>query len=196
MNLKAKTTNTSKLFENQLPNAHWIAEYCEPGYDAPKNGIILDNWNAHSERLIDFLESRNYSIEWADEWDQCQSCNKAVRTSPNSYDYTPYYHIFDCSIICINCIKDYYFEEYLEECINNPETFFKLPQSELTDRGFIKITQNIYETWWHHGQTDKPQKILAKQLGQCPNSQNIFGEFENSQFYSKYSLFSRTPPKD
>lgn len=94
--------------------------YAEPGYDG--DVVALGNWNACSRynretqrsedidgmpaRLGEALEKLGVAIEWSDEWTTCDECGKLVRTSPDSYSWTPSYKIDDdsCETLCHECI--------------------------------------------------------------------------------------------
>src|SRR5262245_37415400 len=86
-------------------NIEWRADYAEPGYDKGEHGILFANWNHYPSRLTDILERMGYAIEWSDEWAQCDDCNRAVRTSGDSYGWRRFYYMpdDDCTILCADC---------------------------------------------------------------------------------------------
>ena len=106
----------------------------------------------------DLLEKLGCSIEWEDEWTTCE-CGKAVRTSPDSYGWTPYYVVYDdCEVVCGDCIKED-ISEYLEHCQNDPDKAI-LPQFNinLAEHGYEQYNGE-FETGLHTGQDDDPHKI-------------------------------------
>lgn len=105
--------------------------YAEPGYTEPECGLIaFGNWNGVDypvdgppqqyhwrttaedngvKRLGDLFERLGVSIEWSDEWSTCGDCGKAVRTSPDSYGWTPAYNeklLNSGGFYCLECEPD------------------------------------------------------------------------------------------
>ncbi len=96
------------MAKNHIENLEYCREYIEPGYDNPKKAILLSNWNYFPSDLCDILERYGYDIEWQDEWTRCDGCNKAMRTSSDSYDWQPSYiqnnETGEC--FCIECLSE------------------------------------------------------------------------------------------
>ena len=91
----------------EAENMGWSPGYAEPGYDDSKKGILFANWNVFPRGLDNILERAGYAIEWSDEWDTCQDCNKAVRLVPDSHGWTPSY-VFTTNgdFLCTACAKE------------------------------------------------------------------------------------------
>jgi hypothetical protein len=90
----------------EIDNMGYVAGYAEPGHTEPEKGILFANWNVFPRELPDVLERAGYAIEWSDEWSTCEDCGKAVRTSPNGWDWSPYYAeslISEDSMVCLDC---------------------------------------------------------------------------------------------
>lgn len=103
---------------SRIDDVQFHSEYAEPGYSDNANGIAVGNWNEVSrwdlkekksvvidttpELFSELLEKLGVSLEWSDEWTTCDSCGKLIRTSPNSYDWTPFYER-DGETVCHNC---------------------------------------------------------------------------------------------
>jgi len=137
----------------------YCLEYAEPGYSNPKRGILFGNWNHYPKRLTSILKKAGYAIEWSDEWSQCQNCNRAIRTSPDSYGWRKYYVIYnDCEVICADCVKNDLdaYEEYLLNKHTHADTF----DIDWSERGFTRINVDSYENGFHAHQTDKPSDIV------------------------------------
>lgn len=134
--------------------------YSEPGYEEPKSGILLANWNRYPNRLTDILEKLGYSIEWSDEWARCQECNKIIRISPDSYSWRRYYIIYDGSETCADCVKEDLdtYESYLLNNPNKADTF----DVDWEARGFSKFNKDCYENGFHPHQNDNPKEIVKK----------------------------------
>ena len=85
---------------------NWSAEYAESGYGAPEKGILFADWNVFPRGVDTILERAGYDLQWSDEWGTCEDCGKAVRTSPDGWDWHPYYaeaEIENGSFICLDC---------------------------------------------------------------------------------------------
>ena len=91
----------------EIDNMGFAAEYAEPGYTQPKRGVLMANWNVLPRGLDTILERAGYAIEWSDEWSTCESCNRAVRTQPDSYFWEPAYKLVnDSELLCTECYAD------------------------------------------------------------------------------------------
>ncbi len=118
----AKSSAPTRQGRNWAENMLWCAEYAEPGYDDPKQGICLANWNAIDQynretksreviddtpkRVGDLLERIGVDLQWEDEWSLCHCCSRAVRTQPDGWSWTPSYRIVDeCELLCLDCFK-------------------------------------------------------------------------------------------
>jgi hypothetical protein len=86
-----------------IENLQWSPGYAEPGYDEPKRGVLLANWNHFARDIDRVLERMGFAIEWEDEWSTCSDCYKVFRTSPDSMCWTPSYVMGDGEIWCKEC---------------------------------------------------------------------------------------------
>jgi uncharacterized protein (TIGR02996 family) len=116
---------------HQLNYVTFSHAYAEPGYTEPESELIaFGNWNSVSfpvegpptqygwrttaedngpERLAELFERLGVAIEWADEWSTCSDCGKALRTSPDSYGWTPAYNeklVEHGEFLCLECCPD------------------------------------------------------------------------------------------
>ena len=87
----------------EIDNMGFSPSYAEPGYEQPKRGILLANWNVFPSTIDTLLERYGFAVEWSDEWTTCSNCNKAMRTEPSSYDWTPAYTVEDGGEYCRDC---------------------------------------------------------------------------------------------
>ena len=180
------------------------AGYGEPGYDDPEIGIIATgNWNNDDEydrekrervvtstlpkRVAELLEKLGVSIEWEDEWSECSDCGKLVRTSADSYSWQPSYVCGDGELLCHDCVEEDP-EEHLKSLEGNPSVCNTLENIDPTEHGYVAFNEDSYESGWHPGQTDDP-KTVAKELRERGVSRFVFQLDENSQFYSRWSVF-------
>jgi len=166
----------------------------EPGYD--DRPILAANWNGPSSNDYEYKDGKqelthfgkqkhklakigNYierhlephvGLEWSDEWICCNECNKAVRSSPNSYSWIRSYVWVEDSVICRECY-DGCEEEIIDEYTNDYHFGFqnKSLSSEWTERlekhGFTCWSEkedycSSYETGFYPGQNDDPQKVF------------------------------------
>ncbi len=89
--------------EQEVANMGYATAYAEPGYAQPTKGILFANWNYLPRDFDKVLERAGYAVEWSDEWATCDGCNNAVRTSPDSYCWTPSYVLDDDGVYCLAC---------------------------------------------------------------------------------------------
>jgi hypothetical protein len=181
-----------------------FAGYGEPGYDDPEIGIIATgNWNNDDtydqekrervvtstlpSRVAEVLEKLGVEIEWSDEWSSCSDCGKLVRTSADSYCWQPSYVCGDGELLCHECVEQDP-EEHLKSLEDNERACNTIDSIDPADHGYIAFNEDSYESGWHPGQTDDPAKI-AKELRERGVSRFVFQLDENSQFYSKWSVF-------
>lgn len=169
--MKPDFTHLCELVETKTGRSFTFApDYVEPGHSSPERGIVFGNWNpacgfdkpkADQKRdpvakLSRILERSGFELEWEDEWSTCGDCGKAVRTSADSYGWTPYFRIVnECELVCLDCLDPV---EYLEECEDDPTKAFP-PEWNPVDYGYTKHNGD-FETGFHPGQTDSPEAIL------------------------------------
>lgn len=176
----------------------------EPGYE--DQIMVLGDWNriegyGPRERVLPIkvdriMERLNKSLErleefgirtdWDDEWDACEDCNKCFRTSGNSYFWVPsFYQNEHGSRFCLNCID---WSEVVEECQGTTKGWV-YEKHHLEDLGYVQIKDG-FESGWHPGQTDDPQKV-ADRMDKAGCRSYIFVLDEQSQFYSRWSVWAK-----
>lgn len=114
---RAVDAEMNRLLHNQNTNEwlngiSWYEGYAEPGCSSANEkepgidtGILIANWNNFKE-LGNKFEALGIPLEWEDEWVECDSCNKIVRTEPHSYDWQPHYVCGDGHLDCLTCIRE------------------------------------------------------------------------------------------
>lgn len=181
--------------------------------------VVLGNWNDKRfsvkdgegpitlaervpSRLANLLESIGAEIEWCDEWTECNGCYKAIRTEPNSYDWQPEYAWVDgCEIYCTACLMDdpeaaLVDGDYID---NAAKCVTWADASMLIGLGFQQwepSDPHTYEAGWHPGQTDDPNAVLAEIQAADDGVQTVFLLDESSQFYVKFSAWTRPTDTD
>lgn len=214
----------------------YYAGCAEPGYD--DKPVIAANWNgpydheysrdyentankrvlteqgkqkARLARLGKWIEDEfndHVALEWSDEWTSCDECGKAVRTSPNGYEWQAYY-VQDPQygdLACGDCVKKDP-ETYLQWFTNDdnraiPSWLIKGANAAGFDCAendeYFKDTCKRYETGLHLGMNDTPEKALAslhKVFGKAwfeENMDYVFAITETSQFYVTWTVLVRS----
>jgi hypothetical protein len=178
--------------QSEIDNLNYASEYAEPGYTQPAKGIVFANWNKFPRELTDILERAGYAVEWSDEWAICDGCQKAVRTSPDSYSYTPSYAFVSGEILCVECIAADP-EDYLAEMSGDATRCLTVDlhsQIDLATYGYEKHNPESFESGFHPGQNDNPH-MIAKALEAEGITDYLFVQDEQSQFYIRFSVWVR-----
>jgi hypothetical protein len=180
-------TNLYKMLDKY--NIQTTSGCIEPGYD--DKPVALANWSNIPEKVYKALEFMGYSCEWEDEWLQCDNCYKSFRSSPDSYGWEMYGHIFDGFALCGDCIE---WDELLESYENNPRmavttSLFYKHENEITSR--YSLVTDDYQNGFHEGMSDNPKKILAKIRENDKSGRYIFVITEQSQFYITFAVYKR-----
>lgn len=176
-----------------------ILEYLD--LDDPDTDSL--NWNIKNN-LIE-------SVEWGfdDEYRICDNCqDQVLRTSPDSYGWTPdYYTDSDGYIYCKACCDDL---DLLRESIINTQDQIdnnnqpsSLPHIFDLDDTWIKIVDpddKYYHHWQnglHHGMNDDPLRqgklVRSIRIDNKPIFQVIFRIYP-SQFYVEWDTYLRVDP--
>lgn len=162
--------------------------YLEPGYNSPENGkIIFSDWNKFPQYVIELLELAGHATEWYDEWLVTDNGN-AVRTSPDSYSWTPSYLLTEDGDVLTR-------EDSAEEWINyvkcsdwchTPRALPSWINPEEYD--FKAYREEVYQSGLHQGMNDDPKEVLVEIFGEDGNSEVVFTR-EHSQFYVEWKAW-------
>lgn len=169
----------------RIEDINWSHEYAEPGYSQPSKGILFANWNYFSGDAANLLEKYGYSIEWEDEWTTCSGCNRAMRTSPDSYSWQPSYFEMNSEMLCKECVD---MEAYLETLENKPHRAVNDHISP-ADYGYVKLEGN-FEAGLHLGQDDNPTEIF-KRLRAEGHKRLLFCIDSIGQFDAFFSIWEK-----
>mgnify|MGYP001561251471 CR=1 FL=1 len=106
--------------KSEVENMGSAEKYAERGYTQPARCILFANWNVLPSAAGDLLEKLGYACEWSDEWTTCSDCQRALRTSPDGYDWRPYfeffesdrnwsdpYHVSESGDLCLDCLQEW-----------------------------------------------------------------------------------------
>lgn len=150
------------------------AGYAEPGYSGDL--IATGNWNnvtaynrkTHKfkvvnkapERISKLLEKLGVELAWSDEWTTCDTCQKLVRITGDSYSWTrAYVEDEGHGAMCRECVAEDP-EPHLEAIENDHSRAWTLENINPEDHGYILIKQE-FEKGLYGGQSDDPAKIAA-----------------------------------
>jgi hypothetical protein len=175
------------------------AEYCshcgEPGYDQPKAGVILCNWNNISKEDQDLLEAEGYSLEWQDEWTIDYDNNKAYRTSPDCYHWQPSVWWNDDGQMFTT---DDDVSMWIAEMTDNAQTSLPswITQANLEDAGFELYSDHEESGLFSDMNADprKRFKEIKDRFGE--DCEVVFRMTEVSQFYVVWESWVRPAQAD
>jgi hypothetical protein len=165
--------------------------------DDPETVVVLADWNSlrKAEKAIEALNRADVPIEalWSDEYSQCDACYKFVRTSPDSYAWTPQYVVMEEYVICRNCVNTKMQSKYIKMLTKSPlrgERWMLntiLSDKDLEDNGFTEWDDN-FETGFHEYQDDDPS-VIAKYLWLQGVTELLFSCVSQEQFYTRFSAW-------
>lgn len=159
--------------------------YEETAYDYPEDLEVQKYFTA----WLDYLTQGMWGF--SDEYSVCEHCNRAFRTSPDSYSWTANYWLGDGFIICDECVKEDFAEEYLESMHNNPKIANTiLSDNEMENIGYEKVNADNYESGWY-GTCDDPQEILEKEMEINPEYDYVFSVCGSGQFHTYFDLWRK-----
>ena len=169
--------------------------YAEPGYgNAQGDDVIATaNWNGIDEkwtdntieRLSGALERLGVEIEWSDEWCACSECSKLVRTSGDSYSWTPSYWLGDGELLCLECVESDP-GAYLESLEGNTRAGETLG-IDLEANGYVEL-EGGFEHGLHDGQDANP-KSIGKALEAAGVEKYLFRCDDQGQFDTRFSVW-------
>lgn len=165
--------------------------------DSSKQFVIVQSWDTvnhpnfkHFKLLLAELEIEEYNFGFADEYTTCSECGSIIRTSPDSYDWSPDYWLNceDGEIICRECLTTCE-DDYIEWLVRREKPSGSiLDVDKLIEHGFTVILEGL-KNGFHPGDTDSPSAILAY-LKPC---YNVVFLISNSQFTTGFDVLIRNP---
>jgi len=202
--INVATKNNEKHVAQRIRYAsesYYADDYAEPGYSLKEGqqGILFGNWNDEygenktdtMRRLCSILERMGFELEWEDEWTCCSGCNKAMRTSPDCYQWLKCWVEYNGDCLCPECFKDIEEDYVEEELVDNPRLAV-LPQQkiDLAKYGFIK-QEDEFENGFHHGQDDDPKEIFERIKEEHKDTDVVFEVDGKGQFDISFSVWLR-----
>lgn len=182
--------------KKRAPQNHYLDDvrfapgYAEPGYDEPAAGIVaIANWNdcdgdASMSRLADLLEHAGVSIEWCDEWIECDDCMRTFRTSTDGPGWQMSGVIDEEGCYCMNCIDAGDYLRNLEGKDRKCNTISRLNPAE---HGYQLIADQ-FENGLYDGQAASPRKI-ASALRAAGFARYVFNLDSTGQFDVQFSVW-------
>jgi len=149
--------------------------------------LILSSWDDLNmiEKIIHCNIDSLIEYGFYEEYNETTCCGKIVRTSPDSYSWSPEFYILECELVCKDCLS---FEKLITDIENNPSKCNQLFKNEkFVEYGYFKLNDEDYENGLHQGQNDDPKKIFDE----LENEYNsiVFSINEVSQFYIKFDVW-------
>ena len=174
---------------NEWLNDNYAKElYDETRYELPED--IRDR--EYFTIWLDYLTDGMWGF--SDEYSVCEHCNKAFRTSPDSYSWVANYWIGDGFIICEDCVRKDYSEEYLESLENNPNTANTiLSDDEIKKAGYKKIVADCESGWC--GRCDDPEKMLEQEKKSNKDGRYLFSISGTGQFHTDFDMWEKIAQK-
>lgn len=131
-----------------------------------------------------------FELCFTDEYFTCSGCGILLKLSSSYYGDLKDHYLFECELLCRDCYTD---SDILDDCLNNPHKAVNNRQLRegLDVAGFTLCNESVYESGWHPGQTDNPEKILAAAELQWPGHDFIFEIAGAGQFDISFNLWRR-----
>jgi hypothetical protein len=152
--------------------------------------LVVSDWEEHAQIEAKANNTMDDMLgdDWGfmDEYTCCSGCNKILRTSPTSYGWTPDYVVFDCSILCKDCLD---ITEYLESIENDPKKANQVyTEAEILEAGYIRINTDDYEAGMHDVHDDP---VAIYEALRYEHSAVIFSITDTSQFTINFAVYSK-----
>ena len=192
--ITAKRTGTILQALQDKQDMESCACYGERGYTDPENGILFCNWNNVSKRVMNYLESAGFELEWSDEWYIDYDNSKAWRTSPDSYSWVrAIVYTEDGEVLT----PDDGAGEVIEALAMTDQghTPHAVPdwvsEDDLESAGYTAIN-GMYESGFHPGQDDNPADIAKSAFDR--GAESVIFRIDNvGQFDVHFQGFARYP---
>jgi hypothetical protein len=179
----------------------WFDKYADPRRDAGK-GVLVANWNefprkgdkqfnwsSKGRKFQSILEQMGYELDWSDQTSRCEHCNGAITEGPDYYGDTAHYAILGECVVCENCIRTDFTEEYLESLEDNPRRAVHIHGIDPTQHGY-ELLQDGFESGFHPGQNDSPEKIF-RTLRDAGHTGLLFAITDSGQFDVRFAVYKR-----
>jgi hypothetical protein len=120
------------------------------------NYLILHDYN---DMIIDFLDNNRVDYYYDDSCTSCSNCNCFINLY--NYHFSEAEVLNDCEIVCNDCIKKDYKQEYLYERVNKPKKAIRqyiISHDDMVQYGYDKLDKD-YNTGLYEWSNDNPQDI-------------------------------------
>jgi len=166
----------------------------EKRIEASKSWIEFENYLSSLDvEAVDF-EDFGVTQVFGDEYSRCAcgNCSNIVRTSPDSYSWTPPLFLNCEGYVSDECVADGSFDDdILENYVNEQRSLPTVRSPE--DLGLVQINEDSYQHGWYGGQLDSPAPII-----EALNEANIDVWFKvyPRQFDLDFDVYVREGDKD
>lgn len=162
--------------------------------------VIVEGWDDRKaieeateltmEEVAEILTGDSDNWGFSDEYTTCGECGQLIKTSPDSYAWTPDFAIVnECELLCGDCIRTSP-DSYLQDLINNAtRANTVLNDEQLEEAGFKQITEE-YEAGWY-GRFDDPKQVLSTLEDKF--DEVIFSISAQGQFATNFVCWVRSP---
>lgn len=145
------------------------------------------------DNVIEHVTGVRYNWGYNDEYSTCANCGVVIRTSPDSYMWTPEFWDSADGYICADCVKSNYVDDYLDDCTRHSKDSVKTCHIvNPADHGFHKVLTGL-KYGLHEEMADDPRKII-KWLTKVGLESVIVTR--PSQFYAEYDVYVRSASID
>lgn len=163
--------------------------------------VDVDERSTFDDIVYEYLLTMGDNVDqhhcWGfdDEYEYCTGCYVIVRTSPTHYGWLPEY-VRDPEygeLFCKECLlkePDWYINDVLKNNSDAANTI--IPTEVFEEMGFERYYGGYpyFETGWHQGQNDRPDKVL-KQVHEEGYKDCIFNIVSRGQFDTRWEAWVR-----
>lgn len=156
-------------------------------YDDNALFLVPESLQPYEEITNELLGDWGFS----DEYSTCSNCGKILRTSPDSYCWTPdYIQTEDGELFCMDCID---LNDILEEYANKLKSLPYEIQKQAINQDLLIELDFKYENGLHSGMNDDP-KIIIKTFKKA--GIDLWFNVNPSQFYVEFTILVNPENKE
>ena len=180
---------------NRQQAVEWLGEGgAELGEYEGEPFVIVEAWAtveaSQWEDVLEVLDIGEFGWGFSDEYTTCSDCGDVIRTSPDSYSWTPDFWLNSDygEILCGDCVRqdpDDYIDWLIEQARQGQAVGCHLVSPE--DHGFRVIAEGL-ENELHDGQADDPRKLISELTAA---GFDLVYTVRPSQFYASFDLWLR-----
>lgn len=170
-----------------------------PGIDNEKQVIVAD-WNRVDKAFTSYIENF-FEIDWEDESTTCSHCYLHIHTTPSYYGDDMRHINTEDGPLCKTCAlanSDWIFDDFAFESQYPPIYHKAIPawlKCKTEENGFTPFQsantacKDIFESGFHYGQTDTPEKVCKLVTELLGNREMVFCIDSSGQFDVHFSVY-------